>query len=139
MELVVKLARQEEEQQAREFENAKKELTHQTKLLHDLQHYYSDYEKNFTSKNSGLRGFELSQKRDFLKNLADAQLNQKRQIDNAKLVVDHQTAVWRQKYLKRQTLENLVGRIRKQELQAKEKLEQKAIEEWVMQSLNKKR
>lgn len=97
--------------------------------LQQLQQYSEEYQQQVASNNKGLRAQELISSRAFLQRLTNLQLNQQQKIQQLNAVIDQLTAEWQKRYHRRQSIENLIGRLKTEESAELDKQLQREIDE----------
>lgn len=97
--------------------------------LQQLQQYSEEYQQQVASNNKGLRAQELISSRAFLQRLTNLQLNQQQKIQQLNAVIDQLTAEWQKRYHRRQSIENLIERLKTEESAELDKQLQREIDE----------
>lgn len=134
LQVVLELARRDEESAAKMFENLRSAYQTEVQKLEDLENYYQDYEAKFRSRTNGLRASDIANSRSLLQQIVMVQQGQKLQIQQAKNELDKGRLEWHKIHLKYEKLQELIRRYRIEETLEDDKKEQKMIDDWVSQT-----
>lgn len=133
IEIVVDLARRAEETAADNFTQAKSALELAEEQLRDLAQYYQGYVERMQANTRAVKPSELIQTRAFLQQLSVAIRGQEHQITLLQQQLQQRQLAWHKSHLKTRSLEDLRTRYVREEHDADDRLEQKALDEWVAQ------
>lgn len=132
--VVVDLAKRAEEAAAKVLQAALLVVQQEQQRLEDLQRYYDEYDSRFRSITHSMRAEQLGASRQFLQQLKESCAVQQQQIVRAEHQLEQAKGGWREKHLKHDNLKKFVQRVRLEEIKAMDHLEQKAADDWVVQT-----
>lgn len=128
--VVLELAERDELEATQAVQAVRARLSEEEQRLEDLRLYYREYEQRFEGRREGIRASEIAGQRQLLVELTHMQSRQSQQIEAVQKALNQKLEVWRSCHLKYQSLEKLIGRIKKEEDLALDKKEQKILDEW---------
>jgi len=131
MQVVVDIARRAEEECAGTLQVVRSKLQQEQTKLVELENYYGEYENRFSVEINTCSVVQLMQTRSFLQRLAVAIEGQKQQIIAVERTLSACRNEWHKRYLKHNSLKDLVARYRNEEARDRDVIEQKMIDEWV--------
>lgn len=132
--VVVDLAKRDEEAAAKVLQSTLLAVQQEQQRLQDLQRYYDEYDSRFRSITHTMRAEQLGASRQFLQQLKESCTVQQQQILRVEHQLEQAKGVWREKHLKHDNLKKFVQRVRQEEIKALDQLEQKAVDDWVVQT-----
>jgi flagellar FliJ protein len=131
--IVLELAEREKDQAAQAFEQARQQYAQEEQKLAQLEDYYQDYARSFTSTRT-LRVEDLVKQRSFLQQLSQAIQQQQGLLQTVKNAVEQKRQAWQKSHVKHKNLADLITRYRAEEQAVTDKKEQKMLDEWFQQS-----
>ncbi len=137
MEVVLSLARREEDAAATRLGEVQRLLAEEQAQLQQLEDYLREYRENFNSRTRGLRGEELATFTGFTQRLIQAREQQRGRIGQVSEQVDKVRTIWHMKHHKRRSIADLVERLRTEENAALERRLQKEMDELIGRSYGK--
>ena len=127
---LLKLANQEEKNQAILLNKSQKHLQHQRDQLKRLSEYCREYHEQMNQKQK-VSSINYQQLNLFLETLYEGKKKQQNVIKEAEQAVNQQRNVWQQAHARYHILLKLIERYQEEEMAALSKQEQKRIEEIV--------
>ncbi len=129
---IVKLAGHREKSSARELHQSRESHALVQKRLDDLQLHRDNYAIILQEKaKKGINAAEFSRSQVFLAQIDEAIRQQKHILSSAQENLNHKTAGWKTSKMKQRVMENVTTRIEKEELNFREKNEQKELDDMV--------
>lgn len=135
--IVLELAEREKDQAAQAFEQARQQYAQEEQKLAQLDDYYQDYARSFTSTKT-LRVEDLVKQRSFLQQLSQAIQQQQGLLRTVQNALEEKRKVWQKSHVKHKNLAELIERYRAEEQTVADKKEQKMLDEWFQQSRAKR-
>ena len=133
LKVVLDLAQRKEDDAAAACEKIKIKLHHEQERLTELREYYQEYQQQFDANMHQIRPSDLINRRNFLNQLSLAQDSQRQTILNIESAYTLQKRVWRECYMKRQAMKDLISRYQEEESVENDRREQKLMDDWVSQ------
>lgn len=137
MQVVLDLARRDEEAAAESYEHAKRDLQGEVDQLNQTTRYYQEYASSSGVKGSQVNINTLEHSRLFLQRLSEIIELLKQQVALKEGVVQQKKDVWYKCHLRSKSLSDLIDRYKKEEEIEYDKKEQKVIDDWVTQAYNR--
>lgn len=137
MQLVLDLAKRDEEAAAEDYEHAKRELQAEADQLNQTTRYYQEYASSSGVKGSQVNISALEHSRHFLQRLSEIIELLKQQVALKEGVVQQKKDVWYKCHLRAKSLSDLIDRYKKEEEIEYDKKEQKMIDDWVNQTYSR--
>lgn len=134
---VLHLADKQLKEATAQLDAVRAHLNQEENKLKDLEGYYRDYAQNFTD-NPAHTAEALVRQRSFLQQLSQAQMQQQQVIGKYRQVLTQKHKIWQKAYLKQKAIAQLIDRLKKDELLALSKKEEKRLDEWSAQAFNRK-
>lgn len=103
--------------------------------LQQLQDYSREYQKEIGQRDQGLRAQDIINSRAFLQRLTTLQDNQKQKIHQLSGVVEQLTQEWQRRYHRRQSIADLIERLKTEEGAIADKQLQREIDELSSQKM----
>lgn len=137
--VVLDLAEQTEKKAAEMLEAARKQMIDDQHKLDEVNNYIGEYEKEFMSGGAEIRVEEIIRQRGFLAQLADVKKQQIEVIKHRKHAVGLRREQWHAAHLKKKALLGLIEKCQQHESAVLNRAEEKMLDEWSLQSFNRKR
>lgn len=133
LKLVVDMAKNTLDQAAIELQKSIQLLAQQEQSQRQLDEYYREYDLKFNAFGGQVRASDFSAKRNFLAQLSGACKVQASRVEEAKISLARARENWQQCHLRHENLLSLVQRQQQEEINARERVEQKQMDDWVTQ------
>jgi len=134
LKVVLEQAERNENEAARDYQDASAAYQGEVQKLDELRQYYRDYEATFNSQVSPQRPQEIIRQRAFLNQLSEAQISQQHVISQRQDILSKKRDTWHQTYLKKKSLTEFIESLKMDEQKELDKKEEKLLDEWVLQS-----
>ncbi|WGP00321.1 flagellar export protein FliJ [Saccharophagus degradans] len=130
LQVVVDMARREEDAAAEKLATIQKQLNNEIARLRDLEEYYGQYEQSQQTLRTGVNAQDLAKIRNFLQQLAMAKQAQMLQIQRVEGVQRQAREAWQTCHLKHKLMKDMIARYKTEEQAVLDKNEQKMLDEW---------
>ncbi|MBU2985844.1 flagellar export protein FliJ [Saccharophagus degradans] len=130
LQVVVDMARREEDAAAEKLATIQKQLNNEIARLRDLEEYYGQYEQSQQTLRTGVNAQDLAKIRNFLQQLAMAKQAQMLQIQRVEAVQRQAREAWQTCHLKHKLMKDMIVRYKTEEQAVLDKNEQKMLDEW---------
>ncbi len=134
---VVKLTDHREKSSAKELGKSRESHSHLEKRLEELLSYRQSYAEMLQKKaEQGIGSAEFCRYQEFLLQLDNAVEQQKNNIKQSSQTIQQKTTGWKNHRKKKQVMNKVASRIKKEELQIQEKQQQKESDDIASQAFS---
>jgi flagellar FliJ protein len=134
MQVVLTLAKRQEQKAGQECSNAQKLLEQDREHLQQLEDYATQYLETYSSRRSGVRAQELIAYSDFIQHLGEACDEQRTRLARMQIGVEKLQRTWRIAHQKCESIVDLIARLEREENHLLDKKLQKEMDELVGQT-----
>ena len=129
MQIVLMLAERHEQAAAQRLGNFREQVNAEQEQLRQLEEYAAHYLDTYGSLKTGLHAQDLISYSSFIQRLGDAKKEQQAKIARMMQVLDQLQQEWRDKHRRRESIQDLIARLRYEENDVLEKRLQKELDD----------
>lgn len=129
MQIVLMLAERHEQAAAQRLSNYREQINAEQAQLQQLEEYAAHYLDTYGSLKSGLHAQDLISYSGFIQRLGDAKKEQQVKVARMMQTLDQLQQDWRGKYRRRESIQELIVRLRHEENEVLEKRLQKELDD----------
>ena len=133
IQVVLTLARQQEDTAAKRFSQYSDQLTQEQNQLGQLRDYANQYRSDYAGHRQGVYAYQLINYSGFLQRLEDLCKEQEIKVKHMEAMYQKLQEQWRQSHQKRKSIEDLIERFKLEESLQLEKQLQKELDELTTQ------
>ncbi|MDQ2078093.1 flagellar export protein FliJ [Marinimicrobium sp. ABcell2] len=129
MRAVLILAERAEQEAAREFEACRERTLAEQQQLEQLQLYREQYVQEYQSRREGVHPSELISYSGFIQRLAAVLTEQEKKLQHVQQLLQQCQQQWQQMHRRKQSIQELIARLKKEENAALEQKLQRELDE----------
>ena len=129
MQIVLTLAERHEQAAAQRLGNFREQVNAEQEQLRQLEEYAAHYLDTYGSLKTGLHAQDLISYSSFIQRLGDAKKEQQAKIARLMQALDQLQQEWRDKHRRRESIQDLIARLRYEENDVLEKRLQKELDD----------
>lgn len=129
LKIVLQLAQKAQQDIADLMSQQQQKMATEQTQLQQLQDYSLEYQQQVVGQTQHLNSQDLINSRTFLQRLTTLQVNQEQKIHQITAVIEQLTKEWQKRYHRRQSIEDLIARLKVEESADLEKQLQNMIDE----------
>lgn len=133
MKVVLTLAERDEQAAAKRVEECRALIAAEEQQLVQLEEYTAHYLTTYQERAQTLDAHQMSNYSVFIQRLGEATSDQKDKLQRMHQITEQALSKWREKYLKRDSIANLIKRLELEENALLEKKLQKEMDEFATQ------
>lgn len=137
MQVVLVLAERQEQAAAERVGAARQQLRAEEEQLSQLQEYAQQYLNAYGACKDNVRAEQLMGYSSFLQRLEQAKNDQQQRLSRVQQQLDVVIGVWQQAYQKRESIKNLIQKLKHEEALLADKRLQKELDELVNQAYSR--
>ncbi len=137
LKVVLMVAEREEQAAGVRLGEAKQALEREEAQLSQLQDYRAQYLADYRQQRRGVDARALMSYSGFLQRLGEALGGQEQKLAQVRQQLDQRREEWQQKYHRRQSLAEMIERMRREESAVLEQREQRELDDLAAQRMNR--
>lgn len=135
--IVLELAEKEVDKAVEKLAKAQNQLSVERQKLDEIVEYLNDYSASCEKSGSIFSPEQMIRQRAFVRQLSEAQTQQRHAIAKAEREVEDKKSLWQQNHLKQRAMQELVKRLVDEETKIATKHEEKLLDEWALQQFQR--